>query len=269
MLVPNKTRYENNILVCEKMMPDGLKANKYVSSWIPKGANMKPGGKMIPIGITIHNTGDLKNVDRDAEQYTRATYNGNMSGAVVHYYVDDVEVWQLLRENEPGWHASDGSGDGNKRTIAVECIMNGSGSKEDLKSRDNAARLIAAIMIRYNWNPDENLYTHNHWMGLPDKIVPGAKKNCPLYLLPKYQEFKDLIFSYMKSPQVNHTSYLVRVTAAGLNIRQSPNASSKIMGVITDKGVYTIVDEDNGWGLLKSYRDKRNGWIKLSYTKKL
>jgi hypothetical protein len=33
--------------------------------------------------------------------------------------------------------------------------------------------------------------------------------------------------------------------------------------------VYTIVDEQDGWGLLKAYAEKRNGWISLAYAKKL
>ena len=36
-----------------------------------------------------------------------------------------------------------------------------------------------------------------------------------------------------------------------------------------EPGVYTIVDEQDGWGLLKAYADKRNGWIKLSYTERI
>lgn len=198
ILIPDKVRYENGVKISEKIIPDTAKATKYIASWVPKGGKMKPGGKMTPIGITLHNTSDLKNVYDDAEQYTRATYpNGNMGGAVVHYYVDDTGAWQNLRENEPGWHAGDNQGNGNKRTIAIECIMDGSGSKEDLGARDNAARLIASILTRHNWTLD-NLYTHNHWIGLPDKIVYGAKKNCPYYILPKYDDFKKLVQSYMK-----------------------------------------------------------------------
>ena len=36
----------------------------------------------------------------------------------------------------------------------------------------------------------DQLYTHNHWAGRPDKIVQGARKNCPLYILPHWAEFK-------------------------------------------------------------------------------
>lgn len=347
MLTPDKIRYENGVKICEKIIPDDALATKYVASWVKKGWPMKPGGTMKPIGVTIHNTDDLAGVNDDAEQYTRATWpNCNMSGVVVHYYVDDVGAWQNLRENEPGWHASDGYGDGNTRTIAVECIMDGTGSAQDLKARDNAARLIASILDRYGWTID-NLYTHNHWMGRADKIVNGASKNCPIFLLPKYNDFKNLIKSYMKKKvtevETNNNSeltyesikvgdilyfngdkqyvtansatgvgaksgkvkvikkylknskhsilvrsvnsagkftfgvygwvdikdlvapYLVRVTADELNIRSGPGTNYKVVDSIKDKGIYTIIQEKNGFGFLKS----EVGWISLDYVKKL
>jgi len=64
-------------------------------------------------------------------------------------------------------------------------------------------------------------------------------------------------------------SYKVKVTAKRLNVREGPGMDSPIIKVIEDQGVYTIVDEDNGWGLLKSYEKNRNGWISLQYTKKI
>ena len=57
--------------------------------------------------------------------------------------------------------------------------------------------------------------------------------------------------------------YKVRVTANCLNIRKEPNAKSKKVGEITDKGVYTIVEEKGSWGRLKSGA----GWISLKYVK--
>lgn len=60
------------------------------------------------------------------------------------------------------------------------------------------------------------------------------------------------------------TSYVVRVTADALNIRKGPGTNYEIVGCIRDKGSYTIVDEDNGWGKLKSGA----GWISLKYTEK-
>lgn len=57
--------------------------------------------------------------------------------------------------------------------------------------------------------------------------------------------------------------FLVKVTCKCLNIRKYANAKSQKVGQITDQGVYTIVETDNGWGKLKSGL----GWISLKYTK--
>lgn len=69
------------------------------------------------------------------------------------------------------------------------------------------------------------------------------------------------------------TPYRVKVVADSLNIRKNAGTDYDIVGVIEDNGVYTIVDEKmNGttkWGLLKGYQKYRNGWISLSYTKRI
>lgn len=59
--------------------------------------------------------------------------------------------------------------------------------------------------------------------------------------------------------------YIVKITASELNIRSNAGMQYPIVGVIKDQGVYTITDENNGWGKLKSGA----GWICLEYTKKL
>lgn len=64
-------------------------------------------------------------------------------------------------------------------------------------------------------------------------------------------------------------SYVVQVTANALNYRQGPGTNYKIMGTIKDRGRYTIVEEKNGWGLLKAYSRNKNGWISLKYTKRV
>ncbi len=63
--------------------------------------------------------------------------------------------------------------------------------------------------------------------------------------------------------------YEVMITCDGLCIRPQPNTKEKEIGCINDKKHYTIVEEQNGWGLLKAYAEKKNGWIKLSYTQKV
>lgn len=198
-LTPDATRTEHGLVINEKIIPWGAVWPKDSGAY-KKGAQYKAdrllsGGTGKVKGVTIHNTNDLKNVEEDAEQYTRATWpNANMNDARVHYYVDDINAWQNLREDEVGWHAGDGrkATGGNETTLSIEIIMDGSGSKEDLKAEENGVLLAALLLKKHGLSVNE-LYTHNHWMGHPDSIVQGARKNCPLYILPHWAQFKQKV----------------------------------------------------------------------------
>lgn len=193
-LTPDATRTEYGLVINEKIIPWGAKwpkdSGKYKKGQKFKADKRLSGGTGKVAGVTIHNTNDLENVEEDAEQYTRATWpNANMNDARVHYYVDDINAWQNLEDTEVGWHAGDGSGPGNGTTISIEIIMDGTGSKEDLGAEANGVILAALLLKKYGLTV-EQLYTHNHWMGHPDAIVQGARKNCPLYILPHWEQFK-------------------------------------------------------------------------------
>jgi N-acetylmuramoyl-L-alanine amidase CwlA len=198
-LTPDATRTEHGLVINEKIIPWGAVWPKDSGAY-KKGAQYKAdrllsGGTGKVKGVTIHNTNDLKNVEEDAEQYTRATWpNANMNDARVHYYVDDINAWQNLREDEVGWHAGDGrkATGGNETTLSIEIVMDGSGSKEDLKAEENGVLLAALLLKKHGLSVNE-LYTHNHWMGHPDSIVQGARKNCPLYILPHWAQFKQKV----------------------------------------------------------------------------
>lgn len=69
---------------------------------------------------------------------------------------------------------------------------------------------------------------------------------------------------YLAEPKKTFEPYIVRVTADALNIRKGPGTNYDVAGCIRDKGSYTIVDEQDGWGRLKSGA----GWISLAYTTK-
>ena len=58
--------------------------------------------------------------------------------------------------------------------------------------------------------------------------------------------------------------YVIRVTAAALNVRKGPGINYSVSTVIYKGGTYTIVEEQNGWGKLKSGA----GWIMLQYTER-
>lgn len=59
--------------------------------------------------------------------------------------------------------------------------------------------------------------------------------------------------------------YKVKVTVDALNVRAGAGINYRVNTVIRNQGVYTIVEEKNGFGKLKSGA----GWISLSYTTKI
>lgn len=163
------------------------------------------------IGVTIHNTDWIATASgtTPAEQYTRATVNGNMNDVRVHYYVDNVCAWQNLPLTLSGWHAADGSGNGNRRTIAIECIMSRAYNAADRKSEDNAARLAAALLRQYGLGIDQ-LYTHTHWLNVRDgrsgsvdqlNTMHNSYKMCPLYILPHWAAFRAKVQAYLNQSQ--------------------------------------------------------------------
>lgn len=77
------------------------------------------------------------------------------------------------------------------------------------------------------------------------------------------QDFYDKFVG--KQEQATDFPYLVVVTTDVLNVRQSPNTSAAIVTEVKRNEVYTIVDECDGWGKLKSGA----GWICLDYAAKL
>ena len=68
-------------------------------------------------------------------------------------------------------------------------------------------------------------------------------------------------------PPPPSSSYVVRVTAASLNIRTGPGTQYAVCGSIQDKGLYSIVAEADGPGA-KKWGKLHNGagWIGLDYT---
>jgi len=192
----------------ERIIPDDARSPRQIAAHIPKGGKMKPvallGGNGKARGITIHNTDDI-NVPAGttpAEQYSRATWpNANIRGVAVHFYVWRRSIWQNLSLTEQGWHASDGVSrraskrpgytiGGNVDTIAVEIIGSGPETEE------TAAMLSAWLLKEIKLEPYAGLYAHNYFMGRPERIVAGAAKNCPLFILPRWNDFKNKVSKY-------------------------------------------------------------------------
>ena len=239
MLNPNNTYTVNGVKVNEKIIPDGTrwktaakaKAAGFATNALYKKEKRLSNNTGKVKFITIHNTNDLDNVYDDGEQYTRATYNENMKSARVHFYVDDTCVWQNLKAgtgmsvNDPNgsaevsWHSGDGSvsDGGNMTSLSLEIIM-GENITNDIKAKDNGARLSAWLLHKHGLGI-ESLVTHTYWINKSagkkftdvdeqcTNLISG-RKWCPSYIfastnknvaLKNWKEFKALVKAYLDS----------------------------------------------------------------------
>lgn len=71
--------------------------------------------------------------------------------------------------------------------------------------------------------------------------------------------------SNTKPTSTTFVPYVVKITAKNLNVRKGPGTNYAVATTIPQGGAYTIVEEKDGWGKLKSGA----GWIDLVHTKKL
>lgn len=121
----------------------------------------------------------------------------------------------------------------------------------------NAA--MPAVLVEYGFytnKTDLNILKNNR-----QELAEATVKAICEYFKIEYQ--KDI-------PVVNNKDFLVKIIYSGgdgLNVRQEPNTLSKINAKVYQNQVFTIVEEKDGWGKLKSGA----GWISLNtkYVQKL
>lgn len=106
---------------------------------------------MTPQGITVHNTAN------DASAKNEVSYMiTNNNKVSYHYAVDDVRAVQGIPLDRNAWHAGDGgSGFGNRNTIGIEICYSKSGGDRFHAAENNAAELIARLMLQYGWNASQ------------------------------------------------------------------------------------------------------------------
>ena len=229
--------------------------------------------------IVIHYTAN----DGDTDEANGNYFKNNIVKASAHYFVDSDSITRSVPDDYVAWSvggnkynncAQTGGGKyygkcTNENSISIELC-------DDVKNNaiypssatiNNAIDLTKMLMKKYN-------------IGINCVIrhfdVNG--KACPAYWCGDATKNKKWLTAFknklgstaVKSEASNKSDgaasgYKVKVTANALNIRSGAGMDYKVVGCITDKGVYTIVQEKNGWGKLKSGA----GWISLKYTTKI
>lgn len=145
-----------------------------------KGAkNVRTLKKMEPIGVTVHNTG---NTSASAGAKKHAKYLQNVEDADStyvswHFSVDDTCIVQHLPLYETGYHAGDGDGVGNGKTIGVEICENGNYEKAEA----NAVKLLRGLCDVYGWGIEAIK---------PHRYYSPVKKLCPHRILKSEQTWE-------------------------------------------------------------------------------
>lgn len=144
-----------------------------IQDLIPIERHNRPGLKMKPTSITVHNTGN-RSTGANAKMHAKfiKSTDKNVSW---HFTVDDIMVIQHVPIDEIAWHA--GNNKGNMTSIGVEICMH-QGIDMD-KAERNAIALIADLM---EMKDIQEIKKHQEWTG----------KYCPTVLLSenRWEEFE-------------------------------------------------------------------------------
>ena len=209
-----------------------------------------------PQCIVVHNTDNFEST-ANARAHARAQHDGNFSGMSAHYYVDDSDTaYQAAPHNLGCWHVGINYGNGNlfgsygnRNSIGVEMCVQAGYNYE--KAFENTAALVREIM-RETGIPASRVYRH----------YDICSKHCPSQIIERgdWERFKSLISGAASVEQPESGKYEPGIYKVNtdLNIREQPNADSRRVGTIKDRGSYTVTEIQNGsWGRLLSGA----GWI--------
>lgn len=109
--------------------------------------------------ITVHNTAN------DASAENEISYmNNNNNEVSYHFAVDDIQAVQGLPLDRNGWHAGDGNGTGNRKSIGIEICYSKSGGSRFEKAEKNTAELVAYLLKERGWGIDR-VKKHQDWSG--------------------------------------------------------------------------------------------------------
>lgn len=250
-----------------------------VQNYLTKNPCYTANRKIQVKGLMIHSVGVPQ---PSAQGFMKQWNDPEYKRACIHAFIEPSgRVYQTLPWDHRGWHCG---GSGNNTHIGVEMTepatikytrgaewedLNPEKTKEHVMGTYNAAvELFAYLCDKFHLDPlaDGVIVSHHEGYGRGIATNHGD----PDHLWKKFgltmNKFRSDIKAAMKGSVTEDVTppseYKVRVTANVLNIRDGAGTNYPVVGKIEDKGVYTIVEEKDGWGKLKS----GNGWISLSYT---
>lgn len=182
-----------------------------------------------------------------------------------NYAIDsNGRVAMYVEEKHRAWTSSNKAND--NIAVTIEVANDGgasSGWHVSNKAYDALIDLCVDICKRnnikalnYTGDRNGNLTRHNMF----------ASTSCPgNYLQSKFPQIAEEVNKRLAQNGAEEKSFLVRVTASVLNVRAGVGINHKIVTQVKKGEAFTIVEEKNGWGKLKSGK----GWISLKYTERV
>jgi len=188
--------------------------------------------------------------------------------------------WLGIQENPEGKGWAAGAGYGEKILTILSKVL---GVTEESTSEQEIKALSGYVRVIYKGEDGLNVRAAPSFGDNIDQVVhEGTFTVVGISADGAWYKLKSGLFITIGKQYVEFlselpgafTPYKVRISIPDLNIRKDPGTDCEKWGIFTGVGVFTIVEEAVGvgatkWGLLKSYADKRNGWISLDYAEKI
>lgn len=248
----------------------------------------KAGRKITPKGIVVHSTGaNNKTLKRyiapDDGVIGKNQFNNdwNRPGVqkCVHAFIGVdkngvVKAYQTLPWDMRCWGCGSGKkGSYNNSHIQFEMCEDTLTDEKYFNEVMDVATSLCAFLVKQYGIPISAIVSHNESYKLGygsghadcDHWLKKFGKNMDWFRNEVSKKAGVAVVVTETPAFTSSTTYLVKVTANALNIRNLPSLSGKVVGCIRDRGTYTIVETNGSWGKLKSGA----GWICLDYTKKI
>ena len=218
--------------------------------------------------ITIHHMAGNLSVETCAN-----VFNGNRQASANYGIGSDGRIGLYVEESNRAWTSSNKAND--SQAVTIEVANNTLAPNWTVSDKAMASLINLCVDIckrngikalNYTGDKNGNLTLHKMFKAT---LCPGP------YLESKIPYIVSEVNSRLNpapKPVAQPTptapvsgGFKVKVTASALRIRAGAGTNYRIVGMIRDRGVYTIVQTSGNWGKLKSGA----GWISLDYAKRV
>ena len=171
----------------------------------------------------------------------------------------DGRIGMYVEEKDRAWTSS--SPDNDNQAVTIEVANNTLGPNWTVSDKAMESLIDLCVDIckrngiqRLNFTGDKtgNLTMHCYFKST---LCPGP------YLKSKFPYIASEVNKRLGA-EAAPEPFIVQITASSLNVRRGPGTNYAVAQTVSKGQVFTIVQQQDGWGKLKSGA----GWISLKYT---